>query len=200
MAARSSAPTRMEILILSSLARRPMHGYEIKTELRDKHVEWWAKCDHGHLYATLPRLEQRGFIEQVEGKGRQLRGRARRVFALTEAGERYLKDALRQTGASTDTTYFDFDLFLQGTPLIGASDVSNALRERRAGLLEKLDEARALDIPTEGGALFHADLIIRHRIGHIERELAFLDDVERALTAEVEQRGKNGTQVASSRA
>ena len=80
----SDAPSKMEILLLTALARAPMHGYELKLELAYKHVEWWAKCEHGHLYAALPRLLRRGDIALV-APGRD-EGRGKRVFQVTPAG------------------------------------------------------------------------------------------------------------------
>ena len=57
--------SKTDVLVLSTLARVPMHGYELKLELRYKHVNWWARCDHGHIYTSLTRLDKRGFIEAL---------------------------------------------------------------------------------------------------------------------------------------
>src|SRR5688500_9018732 len=81
MPRRAEALSRMEVLVLSTLARRPMHGYEVMLELRYKHVRWWAKCEHGHLYATITRLAKRGDIKERAGRGRSEDGQ--RVYAVT---------------------------------------------------------------------------------------------------------------------
>src|SRR3990170_981233 len=90
MPRRPDAPSRIELLVLSSLARLPMHGYELKLELRYKHVRWWAKCEHGHLYAALKRLEAQ---KLVRGATRKTGERTRRGFAISAAGRRWLRGA-----------------------------------------------------------------------------------------------------------
>ena len=173
------APSRMEILVLSSLARTPMHGYDLKLELRYKHVRWWAKAEHGHLYAALTRLERRGFIRRQGAKN----GR-RRVFAPTESGMERLREILSQVGAAPDTTYFDVDLFLSGAFVLGRKGAVAILEQRQAALTEQLAEARALRdemnafVPTVGR------LIMDHRVGHLEREIAFTERAAEALRAE----------------
>ena len=179
MARNPDAPSRMEILVLSSLARTPMHGYDLKLELRYKHVRWWAKAEHGHLYAALARLERRGFIRRQGGKN----GR-RRVFAPTDSGLRRLREVLAQVGAAPDATYFDVDLFLSGAFVLGRKGALAILDQRRTALSDQLTEARALRdqmnafVPTVGR------LIMDHRVGHLEREVAFTERAAEALRAE----------------
>src|SRR6266704_3654768 len=103
-----AAPSRIEVLVLSTLARTPMHGYDLLLELRYKHVRWWAKCEYGHVYAALDRLTRHGFLRPVAARrsGRALGGRARRVLALTPAGRRRLCDALERIARAEDETFF----------------------------------------------------------------------------------------------
>ena len=102
MSTSTKNPSRMEVLVLSCLAQSPKHGYEIKQELEQKHVKWWAKCEHGHLYAALTRLEKQGLIEREEEDP----PRRRRVHAITNAGRAHLAQALVNLGKSADTSYF----------------------------------------------------------------------------------------------
>src|SRR5512143_797232 len=106
MSRNADAPSRMETLLLSSLARTPMHGYELKLELRYKHVGWWAKFEHGHLYATLERLLRQGYVREVKNDDAR---RGRRVLAITREGQRRLKTMLETYGREEDHTYFDID-------------------------------------------------------------------------------------------
>ncbi len=171
MARNPDAPSRMEVLILSSLARTPMHGYDLKLELRYKHVRWWAKCEHGHLYAALARLERRGFIRRLAGRAN---GQARRrVYALTAAGRRRVRIVLGELGAAPDATYFDLDLFLAGAWLLDRRTVLKMLARRRTLLQQQLAEARELRQRMSGFVPKVARLIMDHRVGHLEREVAF---------------------------
>src|SRR5678815_933545 len=121
MPRRADAPSRMEVLILTALSRAPMHGYDLKLELRYKHVRWWAKAEHGHLYAALARLERGKHVRRAPGK---TGGRTRRVYAITRTGKARLRTALIAFGAAPDTSYFDVDLFLNGC-LLYTSDAAD---------------------------------------------------------------------------
>jgi DNA-binding PadR family transcriptional regulator len=65
-------------LILSVLATKPMHGYEVIQELENRSGGRW-RPSAGSVYPTLQQLADEGLVtaEEVEG---------RRVYTLTEAG------------------------------------------------------------------------------------------------------------------
>ena len=71
------------MLILSVLAREPMHGYRIVKEL-DQISEGYFAMAEGTLYPHLHELEKEGFIEgfweSVTG------GRERKCYRVTERG------------------------------------------------------------------------------------------------------------------
>ena len=171
------APSRMEILVLSSLARRPMHGYEIKLELRYKHVRFWAKADHGHLYGTLTRLEKQELITGDAPAG----GRGRRTFTITDAGRQRLVDSVRTLGAAPDQTWFDVDLFLSSSFLLPRDEVLALLTSRRAALEEQLAEASGVKARMSEHIPLAGHLILAHRVDHLEREIAFGDRVSTAI-------------------
>ncbi len=181
MAHKDKAPSRMEILVLSSLARQPMHGYEIKLEFQYKHVRWWAKAEHGHIYATLTRLERRGLIVQVPGGGG---GRKRKVFAITDEGRTQLLSDLERVGSAPDATTFDIDLFISGSFLLELDQTLAVLDSRAEVLEDQLARAKALKegmstyIPAAG------HLIIEHRIDHLVLELAYAKRAAQAFRAQ----------------
>jgi DNA-binding PadR family transcriptional regulator len=170
MARTADALSRIDVLILSSLERLPMHGYELKLELSYKHVGWWAKFEHGHLYAALKRLEKKKFIR---GAARARRGRERRVFAITPRGQRWLEDALAGLATMRDTTYFDIDLFISATFTLPRERVLTLLAERVATLGEQTREAEALEQRMRGLVPTAAQLIMAHRIQHLSEEARF---------------------------
>jgi DNA-binding PadR family transcriptional regulator len=169
----------MALLVLSTLARRPMHGYEIKLELRYKHVGWWAKCEHGHLYATLGRLEKEGLIEEVATEG----ARGKRVFGLTHAGREQLRALLVSIGEQEDGTYFDVDLFLSGSYTLPREEVLAILARRGEALRAQLAEAKALKASMEGHVPAVARLIMEHRARHLELEVEFGEQAAAAIAA-----------------
>ena len=83
------------LLVLTSLAERPMHGYAI---VKDVESVAGVRLGPGTLYATLSRLEARGLIEGLPAEDRRrpyritgaglalLRGRLERMEAIARAG------------------------------------------------------------------------------------------------------------------
>ncbi len=76
-----------EILILSSLASGPAHGYAIK-----KDVAAFASVElgPGTLYTAITRLVENGWIEPAGEPGRQ------RPYRLTASGQEHLKAQLER--------------------------------------------------------------------------------------------------------
>ncbi len=171
----------MEILVLTSLARVPMHGYELKLELSYKHVEWWAKAEHGHLYAALARLEKGKFIRPIKRPG----GRStQRVYAITAAGTKRLTSALATLGTSPDATYFDIDMFLAGCHVLDRETALDILDTRRASIRARADEATALAAQMDPHVPAVGRLIMEHRIEFLRHEAQFLDRCIAQLRAE----------------
>jgi DNA-binding PadR family transcriptional regulator len=171
----------MEVLILTALCRAPMHGYELKLELQYKHVEWWAKCEHGHLYAALARLEKGKFIKEVRRPG----GRAtQRVFACTPAGKKRVTAAVDALGTQDDETFFDIDMFLSAAHLLDRKRVLDILTGRRAALAVRLADAERLEHEMRPHVPAVGRLIMEHRIGYLRRELDFLERCAEVLRNE----------------
>lgn len=76
-----------EVLILSTLADGPRHGYQLALEIEDR-SDGSFRFNHGTLYPILHKLESQGFIEGswAEPAGK----RKRRQYALTSAGRKHL--------------------------------------------------------------------------------------------------------------
>ena len=82
-----AAPTELVkgnalLLILSCLARQPMHGYGIVKEMRQLSEDYFVMGE-GTLYPHLHQLERDGF---VEGYWESAGGRERKLYRITESG------------------------------------------------------------------------------------------------------------------
>lgn len=74
------------LLILSSLASGPKHGYAMITDIA---AFAGVTLEPGTLYGAIRRLEQRGWIEACPSEER------RHPYALTAAGETVLREQIR---------------------------------------------------------------------------------------------------------
>jgi DNA-binding PadR family transcriptional regulator len=64
--------------ILALLAERPMHGYQVITELTERSEGAW-RPSAGSIYPTLQQLADEGLVRDTEVEGRK-------VYELTDAG------------------------------------------------------------------------------------------------------------------
>jgi transcriptional regulator len=81
----------LDLLILKTLAREPLHGWGILKRIQLLSREALS-VGQGSLYPALHRLEQQGWID-AEWKPSEL-GRPAKVYALTRAGRKQLEREL----------------------------------------------------------------------------------------------------------
>lgn len=77
----------LELLILKTLAREPMHGYGIVQRIHEA-AEDLLKVEDGSLYPALYRMEERGWIKSEWGVSEN--NRRAKYYKLTKAGQKQL--------------------------------------------------------------------------------------------------------------
>jgi DNA-binding PadR family transcriptional regulator len=92
--------TTPDLVILSLLAERGMHGYEVNLELERRCVRDWAGISRPQVYYSLQKLAGVGFIRTGQDD-EPAAGPERRVFQTTAKGKRALSDALEREDWTT---------------------------------------------------------------------------------------------------
>ena len=87
---RSLFPGALEMMILQSLRRAPMHGYAL-AQLIKSTSEDLLEIEEGSLYPALQRLQIQGLVDSEWGQSAN--NRRARYYRLTRAGRRALGDA-----------------------------------------------------------------------------------------------------------
>jgi DNA-binding PadR family transcriptional regulator len=173
--------TTPDLVILSLLAERPMHGYEANATLEDRKIRDWAAVSRPQIYYSLEKLTRLGLI-RVSDDGSPSAGPERRVFQTTEAGRRRLADALETAGWATTRVYQPFQTWLalswQARPRAFAQQVK---RRRKFLEVQKAEEEVTLEeVLKEVGHPYHeAVWMLKLVIAKIELELKWLDQIER---------------------
>src|SRR5437868_11059963 len=85
--------TTPDLVILSLLAERPMHGYEVNATLEYRKIRDWAAVSRPQIYYSLEKLAGLGLL-RVGRQDSAAAGPERRVLETTDAGRRHLADAL----------------------------------------------------------------------------------------------------------
>src|SRR5512142_2226462 len=88
-------PGTLEMLILATLSREPLHGYAIAQRIQQDSGEL-LRVEEGSLYPALQRLLVEGWVKAAWGTS--ARNRRVRVYTLTPAGGKHLNGELERVG------------------------------------------------------------------------------------------------------
>jgi DNA-binding PadR family transcriptional regulator len=99
-AKKRAAVTTPDLVILSLLAERAMHGYQLNLELERRCVRDWAAISRPQIYYSLEKLAAAGLIRAGESED-PAAGPDRRVFETTAKGRHALGDALERADWTT---------------------------------------------------------------------------------------------------
>src|SRR5580704_615745 len=102
------AVTTPDLVILSLLAERPMHGYQVNLELERRCVRDWAAISRPQVYYSLEKLERGGMIRGSESDA-PAAGPERQQYETTAKGRAALAGALE---SETWTTQRERPAFL----------------------------------------------------------------------------------------
>ncbi len=177
------AVTTPDLVILSLLAERPMHGYQVNLELERRCVRDWAAISRPQIYYSLEKLAAAGLIRAGESED-PVGGPDRRVFETTLKGKHALSDALERADWTTQRDRPPFltwvALSWQARPGVFKKQIA-----RRAEFLESeiAREKETLDsILAEVGHPHHeAVWMVTLMIEQFETELKWLRKIERDL-------------------
>src|SRR5438132_13569140 len=85
--------TTPDLVLLSLLAERPMHGYQANLELERRCIRDWAAISRPQIYYSLEKLSAAGLI-RASGDREAAAGPERSVFETTAKGRAAIADAL----------------------------------------------------------------------------------------------------------
>jgi len=184
----------LDIAILGLLMDRDHHGYEIRTQVRDR-LAVTSNISFGSIYPALNRLERQGFVEAVvatEPRGnvlstgslsgeraslRALRAtpglgrRSRKVYRITARGREEFVSLLADPATLDDSRNFSVRMALAKylTPSLRVA----LLERRRTDLVERLAEmnagARNEQLDT------YARSVMTHAAKGVELDLEWID-------------------------
>jgi DNA-binding PadR family transcriptional regulator len=92
--------TTPDLVLLSLLAERPMHGYQANLELERREVRDWAGVSRPQVYYSLEKLASRGFVRTSQSEV-PAAGPERSVFETTAKGRAALAEALERADWAT---------------------------------------------------------------------------------------------------
>lgn len=134
--------TNSELAILSLLAERPRHGYEIEQIIEQRGMRNWTEIGFSSIYYLLAKLENAGMIysrmESSRGKGP-----ARKVYALTQTGRESWQQAALAALSHPEPCYLPIQIGLSNLPLLPKAQALMALHAYSDSLEETKKELMA---------------------------------------------------------
>jgi len=171
--------TTADLVVLSLLAEREMHGYELLGEYERQEVADWASVSKAQVYYAIQKLAGLKLIEPVGGKPGS--DRERTPYRPTAAGGQALHTGVsdqawaRSRVAQPFATWFGLSIHLS------PKEAEEMVVARRAFLLEELTRERAslAYIATLSSARARAgEHVVRLVIAQMEAELAWLPNLQ----------------------
>lgn len=176
--------TTPDLVILSLLAERPMHGYEVNATLEDRQIRDWAPVSRPQIYYSLDKLTRMGLI-RVSADESPAAGPERRVFETTAAGRDRLADALESKHWVENRVHQPFLIWLALSWQARPRAFRKQLNDRRKLLEARLAEERATlkDVLDEVGHPYHeAVWMLQLVIEQMESEKRWVDKLLREST------------------
>lgn len=180
------ALTTADLILLSLLAERPMHGYELSGEYERQEVADWASVSKAQVYYAIRKLAGLGLIAPL-ATPEPADGRDRIVYQPTSAGRERLAAALTRVDWARARVAQPFSTWLGLSIHLPRAEVKKVLRARGAFLVEELARERAslaFILTLAGDRAKAGKAIVELVIRHMEVELAWVE----ALVLEYDQR------------
>jgi DNA-binding PadR family transcriptional regulator len=176
--------TLPDLVVLSLLAERPMHGYELNQELERRDVRDWAGISRPQVYYSLRKLAESGLVARTGAHAGERTGPERQIWRPNAAGRRALSQALGREEWATQRPPPPFLTWLALSEFAQAEDRLRVIRRRREFLEAEVARERqtlaAIHADT-GPMVPAAALMVRLVISQWEVEIDWLAEVEATL-------------------
>lgn len=123
----------LALAVLTLLAEKPMHPYEMSSTLRERAKEQSIKLNYGSLYSVVDSLVRHKLIE-VRETVREGRRPERTIYSITDAGSIEFVDWLSELLAIPVKEYPQFEAALSLMPVLSPDEVLRLLEVRRIRL------------------------------------------------------------------
>lgn len=120
--------TNAELAILSLIAERPRHGYQIEETIEARGMRGWTDIGFSSIYYLLKKLTKAGLLAQATRESE--RGPTQKVYSITKTGITALRDGTRKVLSDPEAGERSLLLGLANLPVLSPAEVLNALRTR----------------------------------------------------------------------
>lgn len=134
--------TTADMLVLSLLSERPMHGYELLREFDQQEVTEWARVSRPHVYYALQKLARLGFTESIPENVEPSSVRGRMIYRVSPPGKLALRKALGRSSWATASVPAPFTTWFGLSIHTGPSQRKKVLAARALFLCAEIARKR----------------------------------------------------------
>jgi DNA-binding PadR family transcriptional regulator len=182
-ARRKLALTTPDLVLLSLLAERPMHGYQANLELERREIRDWAGISRPQVYYSLEKLARAGMIRASESD-EPAAGPERSTFETTAKGSAALANALELEEWTMQRERPPFVTWVALSWLARPGTIEKQVQRREEFLKRELarEEETLKSVLEEVGHPYHeAVWMIRLMIEQFRTELRWLKKLAQEL-------------------
>lgn len=175
--------TDAELIILSLVAERPQHGYEIQQAIESRALRQWAAIGFSSVYYVLHKLEEEGLLESQSPATRP----ARQMYTLTEAGRNILQTTVADRLSTPREPGSSFLLGLATLHHLRPEQVRHALDAYETGLqarIAELNQQRQAQLGAGAASPLQTVALVDYSLHLLLAELEWLREFRQAWEAE----------------
>jgi DNA-binding PadR family transcriptional regulator len=175
--------TTPDLVLLSLLAERRMHGYEANLELERRDIRDWAAISRPQVYYSLEKLAAAGLV-RAASNSEPAAGPERSVYQTTAKGRAAIADALERDDWATQRDRPAFSTWIALSWLARPGVFRKQLRRRKGFVVKELarEGATLRSVLEEVGHPYHeAVWMVSFMIEQFKTELRWLRKLEQEL-------------------
>jgi len=175
--------TTADLVLLSLLSERPMHGYEANLELERREIRDWAGISRPQVYYSLDKLQRLGFL-RTKSNNEPAAGPERNVLTATADGREALADALEREDWTRQRERPPFLTWIALSWLARPGVFKKQIQRRTKFLESELAREREVlrSVLREVGHPYHeAVWMLKLTLEQFKTELAWLKKLEQEL-------------------
>ena len=133
--------TTPDLVVLSLLSERPMHGYQLNAVLEEREVRDWAGISRPQVYYSLKKLLASKLIKPA-AQSEPSAGPERQEYATTSAGMKALADALEREEWATQRPAPPFLTWMALSTHVRPDAIKQQISRRRTFLTAEITRER----------------------------------------------------------
>ena len=176
--------TTPDLVVLSLLAERPMHGYDLNQELERREVRDWAGISRPQVYYSLKKLKSLKMISAIFVANKNAAGPERQIYQISKKGKQNLTQSLDSNDWAINRTISPFLTWMALSPHAASEAIIRIINARKKFLAGEMQREKLTckTFKNETGPMaIPAMLMVELTIKQLTTELLWLKKVKKML-------------------